>query len=746
MNKSNYYNEKTIRDAIKLLKPNNELFEVRILQKANNRKKVISGYFKSADVLINALETVDPRQSNIYITINKVNEACYSREQHDCFRVTDATTHDHEIDKYEWLFIDLDPKRLAEISSTGDELKASEILADKVYAYMQEIGFFEPIRAMSGNGSHLLYRIDLDNTEEAKKLILKCLTVLANMFNTDTVKIDEVNHNQSRICKLYGTLAQKGANTKERPHRMSTITYAPDVIQINDIALLRKLASELPEVPSPQRQAKINTSNIQVDFDLESFMSNYGITPLRKDAGNGCVIYPLANCPFDSSHTNGDSKIFHYSDGAIAFKCHHNSCKDKKWQDVRLLYEPDAYDNKVDEENDRRIEEGWKKHKQQYLVVQKTDDIEQVKQSLPKLSAISAYELQQKVFDEKYYAVKDMIPEGETIIAAPPKTGKSWLVLDMCLKIAEGEPFLSFETNQSDTLYLALEDGDSFEQERLNIVLDGKQAPNNFHLVFSNVMPMNEGFLLQLDELLKAYPGIKVVVIDTLNFIKYRQGKSESAYECDYRTGRDLKQYAEEHKIAIVVVTHTTKMVHLDDDMANVSGTNGVTGAADAVIVIGKEKRTDLNAKLFITGRKVRQKTYNIKFNDEKCIWQYIGVAELESKEESEQKEREKEYFDSDIREAVIEISRKINESVTFSASQLIEMTIRYTGKGLKESNKVIGGFLGRMQGLFKAYDNVEIQIIKNGTASRLYKILPMDFSEFQYGDEGGDFFTIDNH
>ena len=187
-------------------------------------------------------------------------------------------------------------------------------------------------------------------------------------------------------------------------------------------------------------------------------------------------------------------------------------------------------------------------------------------------------------------------------------------------------------------------------------------------------------------------------------------------------------------------------MVHLDDGMANVSGTNGVTGAADAVIVIGKEKRTDLNAKLFITGRKVRQKTYNIKFNDEKCIWQYIGVAELESKEETEQKEREKEYFDSDIREAVIEISKKINESVTFSASQLIEMTIKYTGKGLKESNKVIGGFLGRMQGLFKAYDNVEIQIIKNGTASRLYKILPMDFSEFQYGDEGGNFFTIDNH
>ncbi|MBQ2139133.1 MAG: AAA family ATPase, partial [Erysipelotrichaceae bacterium] len=63
-------------------------------------------------------------------------------------------------------------------------------------------------------------------------------------------------------------------------------------------------------------------------------------------------------------------------------------------------------------------------------------------------------------------------------------------MLDMCLKVAEGKKFLGFETKKSDTLYLALEDGDSFEQERLNIVLGGREAPQNFHFVFSNVMPM----------------------------------------------------------------------------------------------------------------------------------------------------------------------------------------------------------------------------------------------------------------
>lgn len=718
-----YYNEDMIRKTISIFKPNNALFEVRIIGKGN-RKRIISGYFTDVNTLIKQFDTIDPRATNMYITINKVNTACYSREQHDCFRQTDATTRDHEIDAYEWLFVDLDPERLAEISSSDEELEAAKELSDKVYEYMKNLGFYDPVRAMSGNGHHLLYKIDLPNTDENKDLIERCLTNLASMFNNGKVKIDIVNHNQSRICKLYGTLAQKGANTKERPHRMSGLTYVPKKIEINSISILQALANELPETPKATKKSSSNTSG---EFDLESWMTDHGLEPLRVDSGTDCTIYPLAHCPFDQSHTDGDSKIFKYSNGAIAFKCHHNSCRGRVWQDVRELLEPGAYDNK-DDDREQAIEEGWKRHKQ-YLVVQKTDDIEEVKKGLPKLSAISAYELQQMEFDERYYAVQDMIPEGETVIAAPPKTGKSWLMLDMCLKVAAGEPFLGFATKKSDTLYLALEDGDSFEQERLNIVLDGREAPQNFHFVFSNVMPMNEGFLLQLEELLKEFPNVKIVVIDTLQFIKYRQSKSESAYETDYRTGRDLKEFAEKKDIAIVVVTHTTKMRYIDDDMANVSGTNGVTGAADSVIVLAKEKRTDSEAKMFITGRKVRQTMHNIKFDDKKCCWEYVGVAEMNDKDQREREERDRDYLSSNIREAVLQIARskKSDEDPWKGrAGELIEAATSL-GIGIVEGNKEIGGFLNKMQGLFLAYDGVKVEKIKNGTGPWIYKIYPQE-------------------
>lgn len=727
MKNAQFYDEPTIRQAIKCLKPNNELFEIRIIGKGN-RKRVISGYFTDADTLIKQFDTIDPRGANTYITINKVNDACYSREQHDCFRQTDSTTHDHEIDSYEWLFIDLDPKRVAEISSTDAELKAAELLADKVYNYMKSLGFHEPVRAMSGNGHHLLYKINLQNTDENKALIERCLYNLSAMFDNEQVKIDIINHNQARICKLYGTLAQKGANTKARPHRMSALTSIPEKIENNGVELIKTLAEELPQVPKMTRKSA-RSSN---EFDIERWMDEHGLEPIRTDAGNDCTIYPLANCPFDPSHADGDSKIFKYSNGAIAFKCHHNSCRGKVWQDVREKLEPGAYDNQ-DEEHDRAIDEGWQRHKQ-YLVVQKTDNVEEVKKGLPKLTAISAYDLQNKEFDERYYAVQDMIPEGETIIAAPPKTGKSWLMLDMCLKVAEGKPFLGFNTNISDTLYLALEDGDSFEQERLNIVTGGEPAPKNFHFVFNNVMPMNEGFLLQLEELLKQFPNVKVIVIDTLQFIKYRQGKAESAYECDYRTGQDLKKFAEERHLAIVVVTHTTKMIHMEDQMSDVSGTNGVTGAADSVVVLSKEKRTAKEAKMFISGRKVRQTMHNITFDDSACQWKYIGVAEEGDNVQREREERERLYYSSKIREAVIQIAENLGEEPFWRgrAGEVIEAAAKYK-IGLRESNKEIGGFLNKMQGMFFDADRVLIEKIKNGTGPWIYKIYSKEKEEIPF-------------
>ena len=133
---SDYIDEKEIRKTIKILKPDSQLFEVRIIGTHGGQKKIISGYFTSADTLIKEFDKVDVRGRNIYITLNEINPACYSREQHDKFLQTSQTTSDSEITRYQWLFIDLDPIRPTGISSTNEELKYAEELLDPVQKYM----------------------------------------------------------------------------------------------------------------------------------------------------------------------------------------------------------------------------------------------------------------------------------------------------------------------------------------------------------------------------------------------------------------------------------------------------------------------------------------------------------------------------------------------------------------------------------------------------------------------------------
>lgn len=710
-----------VKKSIEFLKPNNELYEIRILIGSGRRKQTISGYFRGTANLEEAFSKIDLRRANVFYTLNEINEGCYAREQHERFLQIDDTTSDHDITAYKWFLVDVDPKRNSGISSTEEELQAAITSAARVKEYLANLGFKKPIEAISGNGCHLLYAVDLPNTEANEALIKQCLYALDAIFSNDKVDIDKSVYNPSRVSKLYGTIARKGADTKERPHRLSKITNVPAQIKVNAATTLAKLAATLPMSSglAAEKQQKIRKSG---EFNAETWLNDHGIGIYKTTTtGDGAVKYILEECPFNNSHRAPDSMVIVQPSGAIGFRCLHKSCIDKTWQDLRLMYEPDAYDDK-DAESDARIEEGWKKHKQ-YMLSKITDDVEEIKQNLPQVTAISSKDLQQKQFSETYYAVEGMIPEGETVIAAPPKTGKSWLMLDMCLKVAKGERFLAFETRKSDTLYLALEDGDKFEQERLNIVCP-EDAPDNFYFVFDNILHLNEGFTLQLDALLEKLPNTKLVVIDTLNFIQYHPAKGESAYNCDYRTGRDLKAYAEKHGIAVVVVTHTTKMIHAEDEMMNVSGTNGVTGAADAVVVLSKERRTDLDAKMFITGRKVRQSMHKIKFNDQSCIWEYEGVADVGDKDQRERLEKKDRYFNSNIRLAVLKIANDVKDCWFGRAGALVEKALEYN-IGLEESNKEVGGFLAQMQGMFLAEDCIRIERVHNGSGASSWRIYP---------------------
>ena len=348
------YNPTELRKAILQLKPDGQLFEARII---GDKVKPMSGYFTDVETLIEAFDKVDLRNTNVYITLNKLNDALGSRQQANRFLVSKNTTSDKEVERYDWLFVDLDPVRPSGISSTDEELRQAAELAQKVYVYLKGLGFEEPVRAFSGNGYHLLYRIALTNNDDNKTLIERCLKSLSMMFSTDAVKVDTANFNPSRVFKLYGTMAQKGSNTKDRPFRMSKIDGEVKDLKQTFKVYLEKLAGEIPEEEIKPAQYNHYAPG---EFNIEQFMREHGISYRIKE-GIDSTKYVLDECPFDHNHKAPDSMIFKMRSGAVGFKCLHDSCQGKTWQDVRVMFEPDAYE-RSNEAFDRAIEEGWKRH------------------------------------------------------------------------------------------------------------------------------------------------------------------------------------------------------------------------------------------------------------------------------------------------------------------------------------------------------------------------------------------------
>ena len=319
--------EQSIRATFDIFKPEG-VIEVRSMD-----VYTFSGYFKDREKLV--AELMKRNDKTWYFVMNDINDACYSREQSERILSKKGlkTTGDKEIDQIKWILIDADPKRPSGVSSTDAEKEKAKKTIKRVYKYLRGEGFSDPVVCDSGNGYHLLYSVDMD-VDDAKctEKFLKALDIL---FSDKDVEIDTSVFNPSRITKVYGTIARKGANTEERPHRASGFVYIPEEIRVNSIHLLKKVISIIPEPPKP-----VYRNNSIEAFDIDDFIAKHGIRVKYETKSGDVRKLVLEECPFDHNHKAPDSAIFVMNSGAIAFKCFHNSCSDKGWKDLRQMFDP----------------------------------------------------------------------------------------------------------------------------------------------------------------------------------------------------------------------------------------------------------------------------------------------------------------------------------------------------------------------------------------------------------------------
>lgn len=328
--------EQQVYQFFDIFKNNNELTEIRII----GSNKTGSGYFTNAQTMIEAIKPYTDTY-NIYFSLNKVNPACYGREQRDRIVLKPKnTTTDAEIVCRDWVLIDLDSKRLTGVCATKEEATRAYNKGQEVYKYLMDNGFYEPIVVFSSSGIHLYLRCALMNSEENTKLIKRFLEALAMLFSDEYVDVDTKVFNAARISRLPGSFSCKGSNTDtERPQRKCRFLRIPDEIKVNEKEYFEKIANLYPEDVRPTRENNYTTEK----FDLDTFLEKHNIKVVRVDHITGGKKYILEHCIFNDSHTGKDAVIFQRDTGEIAYHCFHQSCSQYSWKDVRLKFEPDAY-------------------------------------------------------------------------------------------------------------------------------------------------------------------------------------------------------------------------------------------------------------------------------------------------------------------------------------------------------------------------------------------------------------------
>lgn len=257
-----------------------------------------------------------------------------------------------------------------------------------------------------------------------------------------------------------------------------------------------------------------------------------------------------------------------------------------------------------------------------------------------KSGPINSRDLLWRSFGPTQYVVDKLLPVGSGVLAGKPKIGKSWLALDLALAVATGGSILGYPvTKPRRVLYLALEDNERRLHNRLAKLIYGDasdppddeyvfefQAPPTDNIDFATEWPrMDQGGLERIGEWKAAHKDA-LIIIDTLQ--KFRPPSSNRAgmYEDDYNALGAIHQVCRKIGVSAAIVHHTRKMVS-DDQVDMVSGSNGITGAVDNILVMQRSRGT-ADAELFVTGRDTPDDlNLALTFDRNAARWNVLGDA-----------------------------------------------------------------------------------------------------------------------
>ncbi|MBA8964758.1 hypothetical protein JOJ86_006036 [Rhodococcus percolatus] len=228
----------------------------------------------------------------------------------------------------------------------------------------------------------------------------------------------------------------------------------------------------------------------------------------------------------------------------------------------------------------------------------------------PALAIVTGAWLDAQEFPPLRWFVHGILAEGLTILAGAPKLGKSWLTLAIAMAVASGSNALGcIPTGKPrPVLLLALEDGYRRLQGRARHLLgEGGAIPVNLHIVIKGT---NLQLMTALADWLEEHRHDQpLVIIDTLAKIRPASSSGKESYSSDYNYVGSLKNMIDEIPGGAMVLVHHTRKAESVDFLEAVSGTQGISGAADCTIVLARPRNQD-GGVLHVTGRDVPESEY----------------------------------------------------------------------------------------------------------------------------------------
>jgi hypothetical protein len=315
--------------------------------------RTISGYFDDLDSLVLNCQHLSGNSIKgakieaVYTTLNPFNPDLLARSRNRLTDYAKHTTSDKDVTRRLWLPIDVDPVRPAGICANGQEKQAALETACAVRQFLDNAGFPTPLVGDSGNGGHLLYRTDLDNSEEVKNGLMRFYELLAKEFNTPVTTVDTTVFNAARIWKVYGTKVCKGDEVGDRVHRLARIVHWPDQLALVPLALIQEIVGQdthavSSQVGEPSRNGHVGEM-FQYNLRLvERIMADSGIGTIKDKEHKGGRLWVLEECPF-CGNADHSAHVEVQANGKLCFACKHHSCKDRYgWKDFREKLDPQA--------------------------------------------------------------------------------------------------------------------------------------------------------------------------------------------------------------------------------------------------------------------------------------------------------------------------------------------------------------------------------------------------------------------